>query len=99
MARSKWATFSTHCTICCRPVSSTALAELQEHVASRPGVEPKVALSGFAFDLRVEHLDGRLVDLQIIAGGEFLPDKPIDGQEQMGHLLDPLHHLLPRNDR
>jgi hypothetical protein len=30
---------------------------------------------------------------------KLFPDEPIDRQEQGRHLFDPLHHLLPRNDR
>jgi len=58
------------------------------------GVEPQVAGGGFAFDLGIEHLDGRFIHLQEAGGLEFLPDAVINGQQEKGDLLDPLHHLL-----
>ena len=73
--------------------------KFQENVSARSGIKPQVALSRFTFDLRIEHLDRRLVDLQVTARFKFLPDQPVNGQEQVGYFLHPLHHLLPGDKR
>ena len=71
--------------------------ELQKDVSARCGIKPEVALSRFTFDLRIEHLHRGFVNLQVIAGFKLFPDEPVDGQEQVRHLLHPLHHLLARD--
>ena len=77
-----------------RSIPPAAVMKLQKDVSARFGVKPKVTLSRFAFDLRIEHLHRRLVNLQVIAGFKLFPDQPIDRQEQVRHLFHPLHHLL-----
>ena len=75
-----------------------APAELQEDIALGVGVKPQVTRDRFAFDLWIEHLDGRLIDLQVAGGLERLPNAVREGQQEQGDLLDPLHHLLARDD-
>ena len=55
-------------------------------------------MSRFAFDLWIEHLHRGLVNLQVIARLKLFPNQPVNGQEQMRHLLHPLHHLLAGDD-
>ena len=81
-----------------RPIPAAALMKLQEDVAAGSRIKPKITLGRFAFDLRIEHLDRRLVNLQVIAGFKLFPDKPVDRQEQVRHLFHPLHHLLAGDD-
>ena len=72
--------------------------KFQENVSARGRVKPQIALSCFAFDLRVEHLDRGLIHLQVAGGLQFLPNALINGQQEKGDLLQPLHHLLAGND-
>ena len=80
-----------------RTFPPSAGAELQKHVALGVGVKPQVASGRFAFNFRIEHLDGRFIDLQVAGGLEFLPNAVVNGQQQKGDLLHPLHHLLTGN--
>ena len=81
-----------------RSIPASAVMKLQKDVSARRGVKPKVALSRFAFDRRIEHFDRGLVNLQVIARLKLFPNQPIDRQEQVRHLFHPLHHLLAGDD-
>ena len=79
-------------------IPAATIAILQEGIAAGHREKPQVTGGGFALDLRVQHFNGCLVDLEVIAGHQLLPDQVIDGQQEKGDLLDPLHHLLAGND-